>query len=163
MKWLWLSGLVVVLDQITKLVADSQLVFHRPVAVFPGLSFTLLYNEGAAFSFLSDAGGWQRWFFMLLSLVISLVLILWLRSVDKHKLFLAAGIALILGGAVGNLIDRSLYGYVIDFIDVYYRQYHWPAFNLADSAITLGAALLIIDLLLERKTQQTLEKGRNGT
>jgi signal peptidase II len=95
--------------------------------------------------------------------VISLVLILWLRSVDKHKLFLAAGIALILGGAVGNLIDRSLYGYVIDFIDVYYRQYHWPAFNLADSAITLGAALLIIDLLLERKTQQTLEKGRNGT
>jgi signal peptidase II len=163
MKWLWLSGLVVVLDQITKLVADSQLVFHRPVAVFPGFSFTLLYNEGAAFSFLSDAGGWQRWFFMLLSLVISLVLILWLRSVDKHKLFLAAGIALILGGAVGNLIDRSLYGYVIDFIDVYYRQYHWPAFNLADSAITLGAALLIIDLLLERKTQQTLEKGRNGT
>ena len=163
MKWLWLSGLVVVLDQITKLVADSQLVFHRPVAVFPGFSFTLLYNEGAAFSFLSDAGGWQRWFFMLLSLVISLVLIFWLRSVDKHKLLLAAGIALILGGAVGNLIDRSLYGYVIDFIDVYYRQYHWPAFNLADSAITLGAALLIIDLLLERKTQQTLEKGRNGT
>jgi len=163
LKWLWLSGLVVVLDQITKLVADSQLVFHQPVAVFPGFSFTLLYNEGAAFSFLSDAGGWQRWFFMLLSLVISLLLVYWLRSVEKHKLFLAAGIALILGGALGNLIDRSVYGHVIDFIDVYYRQYHWPAFNLADSAITLGATLLIVDLLLERKSQYAIDKGRDGT
>ena len=159
MKWLWLSGLVVVLDQITKLVADSQLLVRHPVPVFPGFSFTLLYNEGAAFSFLSDAGGWQRWFFMLLSLVISLVLVYWLRRIEKHKLFLAAGIALILGGALGNLIDRSVYGYVIDFIDVYYRQYHWPAFNIADSAITLGAALLVLDLLLERNTH-ALDRGR---
>jgi signal peptidase II len=159
MKWLWLSSLVVVLDQLTKLIADSQLVFHRPVVIFPGFSFTLLYNEGAAFSFLSDAGGWQRWFFMLLSLVISLVLVFWLRQVEKHKTVLAAGIALILGGALGNLIDRSLYGYVIDFIDVYYRAYHWPAFNLADSAITLGAALLVLDLMRERKTPHPVDDG----
>jgi len=159
MKWLWLSGLVVMLDQISKLVADGQLVVRQSVAVFPGFSFTLLYNQGAAFSFLSDAGGWQRWFFMLLSLVISLVLVFWLRSVEKHKLFLAAGIAFILGGALGNLIDRILYGYVIDFIDVYYSQYHWPAFNLADSAITLGAALLIIDLLQERKALHSTDRG----
>lgn len=158
MRWLWLSGLVVVLDQITKLVADSQLVLRQPLPVFPGFSFTLLYNEGAAFSFLSDAGGWQRWFFMLLSLVISLVLVFWLRSVEKHKVILAAGIALILGGALGNLIDRSLYGHVIDFIDVYYRRYHWPAFNLADSAISLGAVLLVIDLLLERKARHSVNR-----
>jgi signal peptidase II len=120
--------------------------------IFPGFNFTLIYNEGAAFSFLSNAGGWQRWAFTALSIVISIVLIVWLKTLDRNKRVLAAGLAFILGGAIGNVIDRILYGHVIDFIDVYYKSHHWPAFNLADSAITLGACLLIFDMLLEHKT-----------
>jgi len=147
MKYFWISGLVIVLDQITKYVADNSLDYRLPVNVFTGLNMTLVYNQGAAFSFLADAGGWQRWFFMSLSLVISIVLIYWLRTVEKGRIYLATGLALILGGAIGNFIDRSLYGYVIDFIDVYYRSWHYPAFNIADSAIVAGAGLLILDMI----------------
>ena len=146
MNWLWLSAVVVVLDQITKYIAESKLDFRVPVDIFPSLNMTLVYNRGAAFSFLSDAGGWQRWFFMTLSAVVSIALIYWLRNVEKDRIFLSAGLALVLGGAVGNLIDRSLYGHVIDFIDVYYQNWHFPAFNIADSAISLGAGLLIVDM-----------------
>ena len=146
MNWLWLSAVVVVLDQITKYIAESKLDFRVPVDIFPSLNMTLVYNRGAAFSFLSDAGGWQRWFFITLSSVVSIALVYWLRNVEKDRIFLAAGLALVLGGAVGNLIDRSLYGHVIDFIDVYYQNWHFPAFNIADSAISLGAGLLIVDM-----------------
>jgi len=152
LKWLWLSALAIVLDQISKQIVNAQLVIHHSVAIFPGFNFTLIYNEGAAFSFLSNAGGWQRWFFTALSIVISIVLFIWLKKLDHSKRLLAAGLAFILGGAIGNLIDRVVYGHVIDFIDVYYKNHHWPAFNLADSAITLGAGLLILDMFLERKT-----------
>jgi len=146
MNWSWISGLVVVLDQITKYIADSKLDLRVPGEVFPGLNMTLYYNKGAAFSFLSNAGGWQRWFFMAISIAVSLALVYWLRDVDKNRKALAWGLALILGGAVGNLIDRSLFGHVIDFIDVYYENWHFPAFNIADSAISVGASLLIIDM-----------------
>jgi len=146
MNWSWISGLVVVLDQITKYIADSKLDLRVPGEVFPGLNMTLYYNKGAAFSFLSNAGGWQRWFFMAISIAVSLALVYWLRDVDKNRKALTWGLALILGGAVGNLIDRSLFGHVIDFIDVYYENWHWPAFNIADSAISVGASLLIIDM-----------------
>jgi signal peptidase II len=152
MNLLWLSGLVVVLDQATKYIAEASLDYRMPVDIFPGLNMTLVYNKGAAFSFLSDAGGWQRWFFMALSFIISIALVYWLRTVDKNRQYLAWGLALILGGAVGNLIDRSLYGHVIDFIDVYYSTWHWPAFNIADSAISLGAALLILDMFTHKET-----------
>jgi signal peptidase II len=154
LKWLWISVLAVVLDQISKQIVNAQLVHYinHSVAIFPGFNFTLVYNEGAAFSFLSNAGGWQRWAFTALSIVISIVLLVWLKKLDHNKRVLAAGLAFILGGAIGNLIDRIIYGHVIDFIDVYYKNHHWPAFNLADSAITLGAGLLILDMLLERKT-----------
>lgn len=152
MNLFWLSGLVIVLDQLTKYIAESSLDYRVPVNVFTGLNMTLVYNKGAAFSFLSDAGGWQRWFFMALSITISIVLVFWLRSVDKNRKYLAWGLALILGGAIGNLIDRSLYGHVIDFIDVYYSSWHWPAFNIADSAITLGAGLLILDMFTHKET-----------
>jgi signal peptidase II len=152
LKWLWISVLAVVLDQISKQIVNAQLALHHSVAIFPGFNFTLVYNEGAAFSFLSNAGGWQRWAFTALSIVISIVLLVWLKKLDHNKRVLAAGLAFILGGAIGNLIDRVIYGHVIDFIDVYYKNHHWPAFNLADSAITLGAGLLILDMLLERKT-----------
>lgn len=144
-QWLWISLLVVVLDQATKLIAESYLTFQVPVGIIPMFNFTLVYNEGAAFSFLSDAGGWQRWFFIGLSFVISIVLIVWLGKLKANQKLLTIAIALILGGAVGNLIDRSIYGHVIDFIDIYYQQHHWPAFNIADSAISIGALLLIID------------------
>jgi len=153
MKWLWLSSVVVVLDQLTKYIAESGLDYRLPVNVFTGLNMTLVYNRGAAFSFLSDAGGWQRWFFMGFSIIISIALVYWLRSVDKNRLYLASGLALILGGAIGNLIDRSLYGHVIDFIDVYYSSWHYPAFNIADSAITLGAGLLILDMFTHKETE----------
>ncbi len=151
MNWLWLSTLVVILDQVTKQIAESSLLLHKPLAVLPGFNWTLMYNEGAAFSFLSQAGGWQRWFFIILSSVISIALIFWLRQLKKDQQVLAAGIAFILGGAIGNLIDRSLFGHVIDFIQVYYQDLYWPAFNLADSAITLGAGLLILDIFLEHR------------
>lgn len=158
MKWLWLTALAVVLDQLTKNLAEMQLALHQPVAVFPGFNLTLMYNKGAAFSFLHDAGGWQRWFFVSLSAVISIGLLVWLKkttqgSAPPNKL-LQAAISLVLGGAVGNLIDRALYGQVTDFIQVYYAQYYFPAFNIADSAITLGAGLLILDMFLESKRER---------
>jgi signal peptidase II len=150
-NWLWISGLVVVLDQFTKYIADSNLDLHVPLEIFPNLNMTLYYNKGAAFSLFSNAGGWQRWLLMAISLVASVALVYWLRKVDKNRKFLTLGLAFILGGAVGNLIDRSLYGHVIDFIDVYYEYWHWPAFNIADSAISVGASLLLIDIFVYAK------------
>lgn len=148
MKWLWLTGLVIILDQITKIFTDNALDYGVQNAVFAGFNLTLLYNEGAAFSFLSDAGGWQRWFFIVLSSAVSLFIFFWLRKADKNNKILLAALSLILGGALGNLIDRSIYGHVIDFIQVYYDVYYWPAFNIADSAISIGAGLLILDMFL---------------
>jgi signal peptidase II len=148
LKWLWLSGVIVVLDQISKWLAESNLTAYHPVPVVPSFNLTLMYNTGAAFSFLADSGGWQRWFFMSLSLAISITLTVWLYRLRPGQGLLAAALALIIGGAVGNLIDRTLHGHVIDFIQVFYDRFYWPAFNVADSAITIGAALLIIDSLI---------------
>ena len=156
MKWLWLSALIVILDQLTKKIAEAELLLHKPVAIFPSFNFTLMYNKGAAFSFLSDAGGWQRILFVSLSTGISIFLFFWLKQISKDEIqknnhLLQVAIAFILGGAIGNLIDRALTGEVVDFIQVYYSSYYFPAFNIADSAITVGAALLILDMLLESK------------
>lgn len=145
--WIWLSVAVLVLDQATKLLAENLLTLHQPVAIFPGFNLMLAYNTGAAFSFLADAGGWQRWFFLTLGAVVSVSLLVWMRRLQPGQRSLAIALALILGGAVGNIIDRALYGQVIDFIQLYYRQWYWPAFNIADSAISIGAALLIVDSL----------------
>lgn len=148
LKWLWLTALVIVLDQATKIAADHWINIHQSIPVIPGFfDLTLAYNKGAAFSFLSDAGGWQRWLFTGLALVISVVLVVWIKRLPAHERLLAASLALILGGALGNLIDRLFYGHVIDFIHWYYKNFSWPAFNLADSAITLGATLMIIHTL----------------
>ncbi len=161
MKWLWLSVLTVVLDQLTKYIAEAELLRHKPVAVIPDFfNFTLMYNKGAAFSFLSDAGGWQRVLFTGLSTVISIFLIFWLKQIardeqQKDNNILQIAITLILGGAIGNLIDRALTGEVVDFIQVYYATYYFPAFNIADSAITLGAGLLILDIFLETKRNKS--------
>jgi signal peptidase II len=147
MKWLWISLLVLVLDQASKLLADAMLALHQPVLLIPSLAITKAYNTGAAFSFLRDASGWQRWFFITLALLVSGILLVWLRRLQAHERRTALALALILGGAIGNLVDRVMYGYVIDFIDVYYGSWHWPTFNIADSAITIGAALLLLDSL----------------
>ncbi|MDH5765166.1 MAG: signal peptidase II [Gammaproteobacteria bacterium] len=144
-RWGWITLLIIFLDQSTKILADSYLIYKQPVAIIPMFNLTLVYNPGAAFSFLSDAGGWQRWFFISLSSIISIVLFFWLQKLKPEQKLQITSIALILGGAIGNLIDRSIYGHVIDFIDIYFQHHHWPAFNIADSAITTGAILLIID------------------
>lgn len=145
MKWLWLSFLAVVLDQGTKLAVDGTMQLYQSIQVLPYFNLTYVHNTGAAFSFLSQAGGWQRWFFAGLAIAISIVITFWLARLQKHEVLLAAALSLILGGAVGNLIDRLAYGYVIDFLDVYYRDWHWPAFNIADSAITVGVALMLAE------------------
>jgi signal peptidase II len=145
MKWLWVSVIVLLLDQCTKLLADAMLVLHQQVPLIPYLALFKAYNPGAAFSFLSDASGWQRWFFVVLAVVIIAVLLVWLRRLSAAEKATSLALALILGGAVGNLIDRLVYGYVIDFIDVYYGSWHWPAFNVADAAISVGAFLLLLD------------------
>jgi len=154
LRWLWLSALVLVLDQCTKWLAGSGLQYGEPVPLVPMLALTLAHNYGAAFSFLGDASGWQRWFFILLAVAVSAVLLLWLKRLQRHEWRIALALALILGGALGNVIDRLLYGYVIDFIDFYYGDWHWPVFNVADSAISVGAALLLFDALFGRPAQR---------
>ena len=145
--WLWLSILVVVLDQATKVWIDSSLQYNQAVSVLAFFDLRLLYNEGAAWSFLAEAGGWQRWFLSGLAIVVTTILVVWLSRLKQGTSLLAVALALVIGGAVGNVIDRIIYGYVIDFIDIYYNAWHWPAFNIADSAISLGAIILIIDAL----------------
>jgi len=141
---LFIVVISVVADQVTKNVAEQLLVLHQPIAVIPFFNFTLAYNEGAAFSFLSEAGGWQRWFFVVLSAVISIVLIFWIGQLKKYEKLTRISLALVLGGAIGNLIDRALYGKVVDFLDVYYQAWHWPTFNIADCCISVGAVGLLL-------------------
>ena len=148
MKWLSISVFVVVLDQITKQFAENSLQLYERMSVMPFFNLTLAYNEGAAFSFLSDAGGWQRWFFLALTAVISTVLFFWLKKSESKIESLA--ISLVLGGAIGNFIDRLLFGHVIDFLDVYYKTHHWPAFNVADIAISGGVMLLIVSTFMHQ-------------
>lgn len=145
LKWLWLSLLAVILDQGSKLAIAGSMQLYESIQIMPFFKLTYVHNTGAAFSFLSEAGGWQRWFFAGLALAISVVIAVWLTRLNKHETLLAVALALVLGGAVGNLIDRLAYGYVIDFLDVYYGTWHWPAFNIADSAITLGVMLMLAE------------------
>lgn len=144
-RWIWLSVLVVVLDQISKLWVDQAMTLYQSITILPFFHLTYVQNLGAAFSFLGDAGGWQRWLFVGLSSLASIAITLWLNRLQSHEQGLSIALALILGGAIGNLIDRVAYGYVIDFFDVFYQTHHWPIFNLADSAITVGAALMLWD------------------
>ena len=143
--WLLLSAIVIALDLWTKSIALAHLHLHEPVPVVDGwLNWTLTYNYGAAFSFLSDAGGWQRWFFSSLAVGVSALLTVWLTRLQRNDWRQAVPFALIIGGALGNFVDRVRYGYVVDFIDAYWRTHHWPAFNIADSAIVGGAIGLIL-------------------
>jgi signal peptidase II len=145
LKWLGLSLLVIILDQVSKLAIAGSMQLFQSIPIMPFFKLTYVHNTGAAFSFLSEAGGWQRWFFAALALVISGVIAVWLARLKHHETLLAVALSLVLGGAIGNLIDRLVYGYVIDFLDVYYQTWHWPAFNIADSAITLGVILMLVE------------------
>lgn len=147
MRWLWLSALVLVLDQASKRWIDTAFALYDSVELLPVFNLTYVRNTGAAFSFLGQAGGWQRWLFMGLAVGASALLLHWLRQLQAGQRCQASGLALVLGGALGNLIDRALYGYVIDFFDFHLGDWHFAAFNVADSAITVGVALLLIDAL----------------
>ena len=152
LRWLVLIVLILAADQATKLWVLAALQPYEVIPVLPSLNLTLVFNEGAAFSFLADAGGWQRWFFVALAVVISAVLLVWLWRLKPEDRLTAAGLSLVAGGAVGNLIDRIAYGHVVDFVDVYWRTWHWPAFNVADSAITVGVGLLLLEVVLPKRS-----------
>ena len=154
-RWLGFALLIVLLDQISKGLAEAWLLQGRPYPIMPSFNLTLLYNTGAAFSLLSEAGGWQRWFFVTVTVIVCVFL--WsllkrLKPDEPRSLLSALGMMLIMGGALGNLIDRLFRGAVVDFLDVYYQSYHWPTFNIADIGITIGA-LLIISVALSDKAQ----------
>jgi signal peptidase II len=145
LRLLWLSALVVALDQISKFAVLANFREYEVLTIWPVFNLTLVYNTGAAFSFLSDAGGWQRWFFVIVAVVISLVMVVWLRRLRPNERLTGYGLALVIGGAVGNLIDRLWLGKVVDFLQWHWHEWYWPAFNVADTAITLGVALLLIE------------------
>lgn len=145
-RWFWVSVLVCVADQATKLLALEYLR-AGDVVLAPFLKFSLAFNTGAAFSFLASAGGWQNLFFVGVAIVVSIVILVMIRRLGSSDVQVAVALTLVLGGALGNVIDRVRLGYVVDFIDVHYQRWHWPTFNVADSAITVGAILLVLDAL----------------
>ncbi|MEZ5494115.1 MAG: signal peptidase II [Pseudomonadales bacterium] len=153
--WLLLSVFAFVLDQWTKQLTTAHFEYREVLPIFAlgngGFNLTLAHNYGAAFSFLADQSGWQRWFFAGLALAVGSGLTVWLLRLPKGSVLLSLALALLIGGAFGNLYDRAVYGYVIDFLDVFYGAYHWPAFNIADSAICAGAALLLLESFLPSK------------
>ncbi len=155
LRWLWVTIVIVALDQTTKLWAETALASGDPIVIFSWFNLILAYNKGAAFSFLAAAGGWQRYFFLGIGLVAVVIIIAWLRRLQSSERVMALGLSLILGGAIGNIIDRALYGHVIDFIQWHYRDWYWPAFNIADSAIMVGAALIILISLRPQRGEKT--------
>ncbi|MDH0729149.1 signal peptidase II [Pseudomonas sichuanensis] len=156
LAWLWLSLVVLVVDQATKVYFEGALSLYQQIVVIPDyFSWTLAYNTGAAFSFLADSSGWQRWLFALIAVVVSAVLVVWLKRLGRNETWLAVALALVLGGALGNLYDRVVLGHVVDFILVHWRNTHYfPAFNVADSAITVGAVMLALDMFKSKKSEE---------
>jgi signal peptidase II len=151
-RWLLMAGVLIILDQVTKLYFDGALRYGQRITVLPFFDFTLLYNPGAAFSFLAQEDGWQRWFFTILGLLASVFIVTMMHKSRSNKRLMLA-LTLILGGALGNVIDRIAYGHVVDFLLFYWKDWYYPAFNIADTGITLGAILLILDELLRLRGQ----------
>ena len=153
--WAWLSAIVVALDQFVKWYVVDSFGLYEILPVGPFLDLTRLHNEGAAFGLLAGAGGWQRWFFLVLAGAIAVAIVFWLRSMPaRGQEWLAIGLALILGGAVGNAWDRFIDGYVVDYLHFHWGDAYFPAFNVADIGITTGAIMLIIDALLDRRRRK---------
>ena len=153
--WLLLAAAICVLDQLTKLAATRYLDYGTPTAVMPSFNLTRLHNTGAAFSMLNDAAGWQRWLFSAIAVVVAGAVVGWLVRMDRSQRWEACALTFILGGALGNLIDRLRLGYVVDFIQVYFRAYSFPAFNIADSAITIGAVMMLLASAVTGTGRQT--------
>ena len=149
-------AIVVVLDQWTKHLASSLLVYAQPVEVLPILDWTLLHNPGAAFSFLADAGGWQRWFFTLVSSVVSVAFLVWMARLKPEEWLVRYSLLFIIGGALGNLIDRVTLGYVVDFIHFHWKSHYFPAFNVADMAISFGAILIVLDMIINSRSKKAV-------
>jgi signal peptidase II len=141
LRWLWLSLFIFLLDQASKIFVYQHLAFNQPLVLLPIFNLNFATNLGAAFNFLGSASGWQRWLFVAIALVISAVILRWLYQLPKKNNWAACAMALVLGGALGNLFDRLTRGYVIDFIQVHYKDWYFPTFNLADSAITVGVII----------------------
>ncbi len=160
LRWLWLALAVIVADQLTKGMIIRSFELYEVVDILPVLEITRLHNTGAAFSLLAGASGWQRWFFVGLAAVVSVGIIYWLKHLPKHSApFLPAALALVLGGALGNVIDRLWHGHVVDFLHFHWKLAYFPAFNLADTAITIGAGLLILDAVIEGRRARSREGG----
>lgn len=143
-RWVWISILVLILDRLTKEAALVHLSEYSPLEVMTGFNLVLSYNKGAAFSFLNQATGWQVWFFGLIAMVVSLVVLVWMRRLSWRDYWVSIALSLVVGGALGNLWDRISYGHVIDFIQLYVSRFYWPVFNVADSAISVGAIMLFL-------------------
>lgn len=159
LAWLWLSVAIIVVDQWSKWLVSSKMYLSESIPLIPNFfHFTRAHNYGAAFSFLHDAGGWQRWLFAGIAIAVSVGMLIWLRRLPQHARFLACAITLLLGGAIGNLYDRIVLGYVVDFLHVFYGNWHFPAFNIADCAISIGAAMLVIDALFLEKRREALNQ-----
>lgn len=155
--WLPISAIVFVLDQWTKTIATESLKIYEAVVVNDYLNWTLMHNEGMAFSFLADQSGWQRWGISIVAIAIVIWLLIWLKQSVINSKLLNIGLVLVIGGALGNIYDRLMLGYVIDFIEAHYNDNFWPAFNVADSAISLGAFFLILDLIFGDNKEKTDE------
>ena len=151
LHWLWLSAVVLLLDQLVKWLVVQEFSLYEQMPLLPFFSLTLAYNKGAAFSFLGSASGWQRWFLSGIAVVVSFMLVGWLKQLRENESWQACSLSLILGGALGNLYDRVVYGQVTDFLLFYYENWYFPAFNLADVAITIGAGMLILDMFFGQK------------
>jgi len=152
-RFLWISLIVIVFDQWSKYAIVDAMDLYQSIQILPFFNLTYVHNYGAAFSILYDAGGWQRYFLSAIAIVVSGIILWWLKQTTKEQVLLPVAFSFILGGAIGNVADRILHGYVIDFLDFYYQSYHWPAFNVADSAIFIGAGLLIIDMFVNKETK----------
>lgn len=157
--WLWLTLLVLVIDQGSKQWVANSMELFDSIKLLPIFSITYVHNPGAAFSFLADQGGWQRWFFTLIAFAASIVFAVWLAKTPKNQTVLSIALALMLSGAVGNLIDRVLFGYVIDFIDFHWAGYTFPAFNIADSSIFIGAVFMVFDSFKKETNNSSLNEN----
>jgi signal peptidase II len=161
-RWLLVSGAVVVADLATKAWISNVFAPGESRVITPFLNLVLVYNTGAAFSFLAGAGGWQRWFFMAVSVAVSVAIVVMLRRSSGLQRLLPTALALVLGGAIGNLYDRVTLGHVVDFVQLHAAGYYWPAFNVADSAISVGVALLVWDSLRGRDQESGIRNQKSG-
>lgn len=157
LRWLWLSAFVVLADQLSKASIVLNLPLYERIQLLPVFALTHLHNTGAAFSFLASAGGWQRWFFVAIAVAVTGLVCVWLsRLPQRGEGWLAAALALVVGGAIGNVIDRLFRGHVVDFLSFHWEQWYFPAFNVADSAITVGAVILLVDSFFGDSRKKTI-------